>query len=53
MRVRSIIRDMEAGDPIAWERAELKLSQSDVRPENKAELRRAMQDLPDPRKQDA
>lgn len=44
---------MEAGDPTAWERAELKLTQSDVHEANKVELRAALERLRDPRKQDA
>lgn len=50
MRVRSIIREMAEGDPEAWNRAELKLSQSNVHEANKDALRRALDELPDPRK---
>lgn len=50
MRVRSIIREMADGDPEAWNKAELKLSQADVHESNKDALRQALAELPDPRK---
>lgn len=52
MRARTIIRQMEEGDPEAWNKAELKLSQSDVKGPNKEALRDAMRRLIDPRKTD-
>jgi hypothetical protein len=50
MRARYLIRDMANGDVAAWERAELKLSQSDVRPKNRQDLTDAISTLPDPRR---
>ena len=52
MRARTIIRQMEEGDPAAWDKAELKLSQSDVKEPNKEALLDAMRRLVDPRKTD-
>ena len=50
MRARTIILQMEQGDPEAWDKAELKLSQTDVKEPNKQALRDAMARLTDPRK---
>lgn len=49
MRARYLIRDMANGDPKAWARAEAKVSQSDVMPENRQVLLDAMATMPDPR----
>lgn len=49
MRTRSIIQRMEEGDPEAFEKAELKLSQSDVHEANKEALANALARLKDPR----
>ncbi len=53
MRARYLIRDMANGSVDAWQRAELKLSQSDIRPANRKALDGAMATLPDPRRPDA
>lgn len=52
MRARYLIRDMANGDVGAWERAEVKLSQSDIQPKNRQDLNDAMSTLLDPRRAD-
>jgi hypothetical protein len=49
VRARYLIRDMANGDVTAWNRAELKLSQSDIKPQNRQDLSDAMATLLDPR----
>jgi len=52
MRARYLIRDMANGDITAWQRAESKLSQTDINPKNRADLSDAMSTLLDPRRVD-
>lgn len=53
MRARYLIRDMANGDVAAWERAEAKLSQSDIQAKNRQDLSDAMSTLLDPRRPDS
>jgi hypothetical protein len=53
MRARYLIRDMANGDITAWERAEVKLSQSDIQAKNRQDLNDAMSTLLDPRRPDS